>query len=389
MRIIDKLSDVTGQALGPLANAPVLLSVTHDIDKDIRTYRAVIASNLTQQSTLELAHTAAPGRKMDITEVRADWVIVTPQDPQEELRQKHVQGLGNIWTSVTQHLPVMHHILGGMPDKPADQVLVANLHNETDARRHLVGNLVNLTTATRSSILKACSSNDILQQEMTIWHRNRRKTRRTKGKAALRMGGQRDRQLLQDLCMRHPSKVAEYVPATVIEDQFIDVPGTPLKTRSMWQEAIKHGMFVKYRKNRASSYLMNPIQPADTKIIFSHQRDWPRNAAFPSLEWKSNNGIREWVDHQDQDTMKQEAFDLSGLRAEDYETWANPLAGLLTIASQSPDIVQGWPKQMQLKPNGLKQEMGTAQTPGLVYMFRQQLLRSAFMDRLEAEFEGM
>ena len=60
------------------------------------------------------------------------------------------------------------------------------------------------------------------------------------------------------------------------------------------------------------------------------------------------------------------------------------LAGLLTTAYLSPDVVDRWPKEVGLPGLDRKQRMGAAQVPVLAHMLRRSLMESDLIKAAEA-----
>lgn len=108
----------------------------------------------------------------------------------------------------------------------------------------------------------------------------------------------------------------------------------------------------------------------------------------PLLHWKkSENGDKTWdfdfLSRNQLPSQISELVDRDILDEEDRDPRLNPLAGLISIAYYSPDIVKQWPAQVGLPGGRHAQTMGPAQIPVLAMMRSNDLLKSEFLANLE------
>lgn len=110
-------------------------------------------------------------------------------------------------------------------------------------------------------------------------------------------------------------------------------------------------------------------------------------SVLPVLHWSSKEDKeerktqRQWIDSVSQDAIANllQSFNMPSGQKEILDS----LAGLLSVAYFSPEIVSRWKDHLPLKSGGHGQFMGPAQIPVLAYMFRHLLLDSRFIKAME------
>lgn len=114
-------------------------------------------------------------------------------------------------------------------------------------------------------------------------------------------------------------------------------------------------------------------------------RSLQRHSLAAITHWeKSDHGERRFVTGEGSDEPLSPIPD--ELVASPYVESVDPssMAGIITTAAMAPDITQSWPATMSLPGAERTQYMFAAQIPVLALMMRKQLLRSQFIERLEA-----
>lgn len=123
-------------------------------------------------------------------------------------------------------------------------------------------------------------------------------------------------------------------------------------------------------------------------VVLDHDTLRRKYFVKPLLHWrKSENGERTWdfdfLSRNQLPSQISELVDKDTLSEEDRDPRLNPLAGLISIAYFSPDIVKQWPAQVGLPGGRYSQTMGPAQVPVLAMMRSNDLLNSEFLANLE------
>ncbi len=112
---------------------------------------------------------------------------------------------------------------------------------------------------------------------------------------------------------------------------------------------------------------------------------------MPVLHWATkidgDNTSREWLQKlPDYDNIPPEFIVIAqnwAINPSEAVTMLNPLAGLLTIAYFSQDVVNSWPQFVGLPTSNMPNFMGPAQVPVLALIRKNDLLRGSFLGKIE------
>lgn len=405
-------SEITEPEGNNLADAPVHV-FTRQIGTTSTEYTAVVDYPLNGMHFLNLLAQAAPNNHVvGIEGVMGDWRM--PDGNEKKLNSLHARGLGPSWQVFEQQRQLFMAALDTERHSAPEVIPYANIKDREDIYKELMrGGALSFNSNEFVNLFLGDNLADLRNQLAAFlktdpkMSKRRNLDRYTTDQVLRRLNGASEKNQKRMLT----GFLAQADPETrdILLQQYLKnvYEGFSLSDEDSGESRviyanIRGGQY--HVTTREGTYVVeNNDFSAEAELrMRGKQLDYvivpdtiiQSNVIIPTLRWRTRrvseepgDVLRDWVDEVPQGEIVNAVrpiLEEHGIPVgPKFRNRINPLAGLLSIAYFSPDIVSKWPQSVGL-PNGrYKQFMGAAQVPVLAHMMRKDLLESELIHATE------